>query len=542
MLAYELLAGRPPFVRETRDDVLAAHLRDVPPPLTTYRSDVPAPLAELVMTCFAKRADDRWPDADAILRRLDRVSLAKPDTTPPVWPGARWTSAAARAAGSVVAFGLGAWQRARQPHASWRSRWDNRHVEPLTDFPGSAVDAAISADGRFVAFLADRDGVFDAFVTEVRSGQFHDLTGGRYPELYNEDVRNIGFFADGENVWIRVADIATPASVFRVPTLGGPLRPFLPRAVTVVWPPDGSKLAYHEMAPGDPIHVADGSGANPHRIHVARPGLHNHYPSWSPDGRVLYVSHGSPPNEMDVWRIPADGGTPERVTSHNSRVAYPVLFDERTLLYTATADDGTGPWLYWMDLKDRLPQRATKTVEHYISIAVSAEVPGRPRRLVATVSNPSIQLWTVPITTGVATERDASRVSVPTARSAAPRFGPDGSLLYLASRGGAYGLWRRISEHDASELWKPEEGAMDGAAAVSPDGKKICFPVRRHGRSTLYRASTDGTGARPFAESLDVRSAASWSPDGKWIAVAAKDDTGIRVFTVPAEGGPQCDS
>ena len=89
---------------------------------------------------------------------------------------------------------------------------------------------------------------------------------------------------------------------------------------------------------------------------------------------------------MDIWRIPAAGGQAERVTHHNSRVGYPVPLDDRTLLYTATASDGTGPWLYSMDLGTGTSQRVITGVEHYISIAGSAEVAGRPRRLVATVT------------------------------------------------------------------------------------------------------------------------------------------------------------
>ena len=30
-----------------------------------------------------------------------------------------------------------------------------------------------------------------------------------------------------------------------------------------VWSPDGSKVAYHETDPGDPIYVADGDGRQP---------------------------------------------------------------------------------------------------------------------------------------------------------------------------------------------------------------------------------------------------------------------------------------
>ena len=430
-----------------------------------------------------------------------------------------------------------AWRRTAEPGAAWRNRWASARIERLTDFAGSEVDAAVSPNGEFVAFLADREGVFDAFVTQVGSGQFLNLTGGRLAELFNEDVRNIGFSADAAQVWIRVADIASPASVSIVPTLGGRIRPFLTTAVMAVWSPDGSKLAYHELTTGDPIYVADSDGGNSRRVFIAPPGLHCHHLSWSPDGRFLYFSHGMPPNEMDIWRVPSKGGPGERITQHDSKTGYPVLLDDRTLVYTATAGDGTGPWLYTMDLEDRVAHRATTAVEHYMSIAASAETPGRPRRLVATVSNPSARLWTVSIVDGVADEQAARPVELPTARSAAPRFGPDSSLFYLASRGGADGLWR-LSGGQATEIWKPSQGAVLGAAAVSPDGRRVCFPVRRQGRSTLYCTTDEGTGVRAIAEPLDVRGAASWSPDGRWIAVAAKEGSSVRVFKVPSDGGP----
>jgi len=77
-----------------------------------------------------------------------------------------------------------------------------------------------------------------------------------------------------------------------------------------------------------------------------------------------------------------------------------------------------------------------------------------------------------------------------------------------------------------------------GAVAISPDGRRLCAPVRRQGRSTLVCLSADGKGARPLTESLDVRGSPSWSPDGQWIAVAAKDSVGVRVYRVPAGGGP----
>jgi Tol biopolymer transport system component len=544
VLAYELLAGYPPFttmkIGEERQRLDVIFNRGVPEPLTAFRSDLPSPLADLVMKCLEKSPDDRWQSADEIVQRLE--SIASVMSGPAPLPDSRspWKSrvALAAAAIAIAALGVFAWRRSAEPGASWRNRWANARVERVTDFPGSEVDAAISPNGQLVAFLADRDTVFDAFVTKVGSEQFVNLTGGKFPQLLNEDVRNIGFSADASHVWIRVADIASPASVWLIPKTGGPARPFLKTAVMAVWSPDGSKLAYHETVPGDPIYVADSSGGNARRIFRAEPGVHCHYLAWSPDGRFLYFSLGLPPDEMDIWRMRSDGTSqPERITTHNSRVAYPVPLDDRTLYYTATADDGTGPWLYTMDLNDRVAHRVSNAVEHYISISAAAEISGQPRRVVATVSNPSVQLWSVAITNGVAPESVATRITLPTARSAAPRFARDSSVFYLASRGGGDGLWR-LTGAQASELWKTDQGAVVGAAAVSPDGARVCFPVSRRGHSTLYCMSVGGTGARAVAESLDVRGAASWSPDGKWLVVGAREGLGVRIFKVPVGGGP----
>jgi Tol biopolymer transport system component len=46
------------------------------------------------------------------------------------------------------------------------------------------------------------------------------------------------------------------------------------------------------------------------------------------------------------------------------------------------------------------------------------------------------------------------------------------------------------------------------------------------------------TGLKTLATSIEVQSAASWSPDGTWVAVAANQGDGTRVFKIPIDGGP----
>ena len=81
---------------------------------------------------------------------------------------------------------------------------------------------------------------------------------------------------------------------------GGTARPFLnPRETAPAWSPDGKQLAYMaipaELESGDPLFVADGSGANPREIIRPEPKVHIHNPVWSLDGQWIYfvARHGS---------------------------------------------------------------------------------------------------------------------------------------------------------------------------------------------------------------------------------------------------------
>ena len=304
------------------------------------------------------------------------------------------------------------------------------------------------------------------------------------------------------------------------------------------WSPDGSRIAYHTPEAGDPIYITDRNGNNPVLIFQDRPGIHCHFLTWSPDGRYLYFVRGTPTTEeMDIWRIVTSNSVqppvPERITRHNSRVAYLSWFDTRTLVYSATAADGSGQWLYSIDVERRIPHRVSSGLEdQYLTVSVSDI---RPRRLVASVARPSATLWTVPISNGI--ESEASAVPFPTSnvRSLAPRFG-SGYLLFLSGRGGGDGLWR-LDNGSARELWKGSDGGLTSPPAIAPNNEQICFTYRKQGHSSLHIMSANGTNVRALAPSLDVRGGVSWSPDGQWIAVAADRGDGTRLFKVPVDGG-----
>ncbi len=74
VMAYEMLAGRHPFAGKTgAQQLIAAHIAEIPAPLDARRLGVPDALACLVMRCLEKQAVQRPASATELLASLDDV-------------------------------------------------------------------------------------------------------------------------------------------------------------------------------------------------------------------------------------------------------------------------------------------------------------------------------------------------------------------------------------------------------------------------------------------------------------------------------------
>ena len=77
-LAFELLAGAPPFVNRTPQQLLVAHVQEAPRKISDVRPDTPPALAILVDRCLSKAPSERPADAREILATLDSIAAAAP--------------------------------------------------------------------------------------------------------------------------------------------------------------------------------------------------------------------------------------------------------------------------------------------------------------------------------------------------------------------------------------------------------------------------------------------------------------------------------
>jgi serine/threonine-protein kinase len=75
-VAYTLLTGRPPFVGETADEVMNAHVRDAVVPPSRHRPHIPPDLEEVVLRCLAKDPEARFHRAEELETGLSACTSA----------------------------------------------------------------------------------------------------------------------------------------------------------------------------------------------------------------------------------------------------------------------------------------------------------------------------------------------------------------------------------------------------------------------------------------------------------------------------------
>jgi len=150
ILLYEMLAGRPPFRRETAADTAAAILSEEPSPLGPGRMS-PA-VARIVVECLRKRPEDRYQSAHDVALALD--ALSTPRTSH------RWLVFALVGVVAAIAPATVAW-------------WVRSRPAPLTE-----------RDSIVVAHLDNRtgDAIFDDTLREslliaLRQSPFLDIVG-----------------------------------------------------------------------------------------------------------------------------------------------------------------------------------------------------------------------------------------------------------------------------------------------------------------------------------------------------------------------------
>jgi tetratricopeptide (TPR) repeat protein len=160
IVAYELLAGEPPFTDLPLGSLLAAHAVREPEPIERRRPDVLPPLAQLIARCLRKDPADRWDSADAMGEALQSCGYPPVPAPPARGEHSRQREPTPEAGGPIsleqarAALARGAWREAYQglTAADRAGALEPEDLERLAEAAWWLSDSAVSVGARERAY------------------------------------------------------------------------------------------------------------------------------------------------------------------------------------------------------------------------------------------------------------------------------------------------------------------------------------------------------------------------------------------------------
>jgi Tol biopolymer transport system component/tRNA A-37 threonylcarbamoyl transferase component Bud32 len=527
-MAYELLAGRPPFVAPTAQEVLAAHVMRTPEPLQALRPSCPPALSQLIMRCLQKKPSDRPQNADELLPVLEQVATPSGGITPTetrptaAVPRSRRVMAAAAVGLALLFAAAGAFLL--RPRASPLSLGRQSRI---TESPGLETDPVISPDGRLIAYAAG--GYFDShiYVRQLGGGPAIDVTRA----LPGRHTRP-RWAPDGSELLFITNDAMT-RRVRRVSALGGQPRGLVEQEgsepiISADWSPDGARVVYDL---GSSLWVT-APGGDRTRIYG---GIDPHSVSWSPDGRFIAFVEGhnrlwhggtgltnTAPSAILV--TPAAGGRVDTIAPNRSLNLSPTWApDSRGLFFISDRDGAKDIYRARLTSDGRLagpPERlSTGLNAHTLALASNGHT------LTFSTLVREANIWMVPLRPGqVASEENAVQVTTGNQVIERLTLSPDGRwLVFDSDRRGNADVYRlRLDQTGADPEQLTADPANDFAPVASPDGREVLFHSLRLGNRDIWLMSWDGTNQRALTRTPRNEYAGAWSPDGRTLSFYAE--------------------
>jgi serine/threonine-protein kinase len=515
VLAYEMLAGRPPFLSNERNYTLPSGTPNEPTPLASIRSDVPDALAAAIMKCLADNAADRWESADQLLQHLTSII-----------PGASASTIAPRRSARALLFvGVAAVAALLLVIAAMRDRAESAplvfgHAGELTSDPGLEVQPSISPDGRQVAYAAGHSTRMHIFIRPVSGGTARrlvaDTAGNEWLPRWAPDGKRILFLSNG--------------GAFSAPASGGSARlEVASRAGVVVtsatWSPDSREIAFVR---GDSVLARS---LATHRDRFVTTGFDLHSCNWSPvgdrlacvSGNHFYITVGTlvglgpmfgnlAPSRIVL--IPAGGGAAVSVTDSGSLHQSPVWArDGRTLYYVS---DRQGPRdIYALQLTGdartrREPVRLTTGIG-----AQSIDFSSDGAHMAYAVYRSSANVWAIAIPRShPASPASAVQMTSGNQTVEGVRVSADGKwIVYDSDLGGNSDIYRvPVSGGEPERLTRGPGDKYRGV--LSPNGSELTYHAFDAGSRNVFLLPMGGGSAQQVTRSTGQLSMANWSPDG----------------------------
>ncbi len=584
VVVYEMIAGRRPFTGPTHGHISVAILDQEPVPLRHHAPKVPEELERIVTKALAKDADERYQtvkDMAIDLRRLGRrldvdaeiERTSHPESEQSV-PGGSGQSATATAfqearlsdggaihSTSSIEYVVGEIRKHKRGAALFGIalvltlagagyvlfRLFNRPASAILPFQstkmsrltatGKVKDAAISPDGKYVAYVEEGERQASLWVRQVATGssvQIAPPADVGYAELTFSNDSNYIYYARaawGDTLW----------TLFQVPTLGGTSKKVIERVDSAVtFSPDGRRLAFVRADPtrGEAFLVTANTDGTGEQILATRkaPDLFTFEGasriSWSPDGKFIACPAGSSDANglyFNVVGIGVADGAMKVLSSQRWSLISQVnwLSDGSGLVIAAMEEEAAPSQLWRVSYPSGEVHRITNDWNRYEYVSLTED----SKTLVTVQSNRASNIWIAP-------NGDAARARQITAGTSDSSLGlswtPDGRVVYQSDTSGKPDVW--IMNADGSDQRQLTSEGYNFRPVISPGGSHIVFHSFRGGGTNIWRMDLDGGNLKQLTYGKknffpDI------SPDEQWIVYSSFDSGELALWKVSINGG-----
>jgi Tol biopolymer transport system component len=367
-----------------------------------------------------------------------------------------------------------------------------------------------SPDGKSLASPVgnSHENYMSVATVSVASGEINFFTPQKW-----DTVKQVAWLTDGNNVLVTAREqVSSPFKIWKLSFPAGETQKItndLNSYPAISLTADSSLLATVQTETVANIWVAP-IGDNQQATQLTSGRNLNFAPSWTPDGKIVYMSNA------DLYSIDSRGGSPRQLTADSRANGVPST--PRDGRYIVFLSDRTGvPCIWRMDMDGGNPKQLTDGYD----IGPQCSLDGH--WIVYTHIANAGTIWKVPIDGG----QPAQLTERP---SYSPAISPDGKQIvcsYLEEPNSPVKLAiLPLEGGQPIKTFALPNGFPETNLRWTTDGRAIVYGVKRSGVSNLWAQPVDGSAAKQLTNFMsDLIFSFDFSADGKGLALSRGTQT-----------------